>query len=100
MQNAWVKDDLRYCKDSHCSESIGVTVLHELKTNGVDQIYGKVSHEAHDSHIREGDPKRPEEIRLAASDSQEVLLPEQENSKETLQEYLIRDIKEFSIISR
>lgn len=53
MQNARVKNDLGYGEDSHRSKSIGVVVLHEWKANGIDQIDGKIPHEAHDSHIRE-----------------------------------------------
>ena len=100
MQNAGVEKDLCDGEDGHCSKGVCVVILHESKADGIDQINGEVPHEAHNNHIRQGYPKRPEEIRLSASNRKEVLLPEQENCKEALQEDLIRDIEEFFVISR
>lgn len=100
MQDAGIEEYLCYGEDGDCSKGVCIVIFHEAKADCIDHVYGKVPHEAHDCHIQECYPQRPEEVGLTTSDGKEILPPEQKDCEESLQEDLISDIEELSVISK
>lgn len=100
MQDAGIEEYFCDGENGDCSEGVRILLFHEAKADCVHHVNCEVPHEAHDCYIRECYPQRSEEIGLTASDGKEVLPPEQKDRKEPLQEDLISDIEEISVISK